>query len=499
MKKILVVLIFYSTVFFGQSSIIIEPNANNGILSKNTTPVFSDPPSFSTPISGVGTRLMWMPSKSAFRVGTINGTQWDAANIGTWSFSSGFNTKATGKSSTAFGTNSTSSGNSSIATGHTTSASGDFSTAMGYYTFATGEMSTAIGFNTLATGDNTTSMGSVTEAQAYSSFAIGAYNIVSGTKGSWVTTDPLFVVGNGADINNKNNALTLLKNSNLGLNTATPQYQLTFKDDLGDKISLYYGNTSNTTNHYGIGIQAAKFQLFTPSDDDDVVFGYGRSAAFTENVRFKGKGQVGIGVNNPSEFLDVNGRMRVRHRPGNTAGVWMSNDVNSTAVGDGAFYGLKSNTEAGIFIGGAWRFGVTSTGNMTVGGTVTASCGVLVCSDLRYKKNIRSLNNSLENILKINGVHYDFKKEEFPERNFSDKNQIGFIAQEIEKILPEMVFTDEKGYKSVDYARLTPVLVEAMKEQQKMIEDLRKANVDLKNVNDKLESRLDKIEAMLNK
>ena len=293
--------------------------------------------------------------------------------------------------------------------------------------------------------------------------------------------------------------LSILNDGQIGINTTTPKYQLSFKDDLGDKISLYYGNTSNTTNHYGMGIQSAKFQLFTPSDQDDLVFGYGRSAAFTENVRFKGTGLVGIGVNNPSEFLDVNGRMRVRHRPNNTAGVWMSNDVNSTSVGDGAFYGLKSNTEAGIFIGGVWRFGITNTGNMTVGGRVTASCGILVCSDLRYKKNITSLNNSLENIFKINGVRYDFKKEEFPERNFPDKNQIGFIAQEIEKIFPEMVFTDEKGYKSVDYARLTPVLVEAMKEQQKMIEDLKKANGNLTKINDKLESRLDKIEATLYK
>ena len=120
---------------------------------------------------------------------------------------------------------------------------------------------------------------------------------------------------------------------------------------------------------------------------------------------------------------------------------------------------------------------------MTVGGSVTASCGLLVCSDLRYKRNIIPLNNSLENILKINGVRYDLRKEEFPEKNFSNQPQIGFIAQDLEKIFPEMVFTDEKGYKSVDYARLTPVLVEALKE------------LTLKNQT--LESRLDKIEAML--
>jgi Chaperone of endosialidase len=121
-------------------------------------------------------------------------------------------------------------------------------------------------------------------------------------------------------------------------------------------------------------------------------------------------------------------------------------------------------------------------GNIKASGTVCAS-NISCPSDIRFKKNIVLLNNSLTNLLKIKGVRYDFRKDEFPEKNFSEKSQIGFIAQDIEKIFPEMVFTDAQGYKSVDYARLTPVLVEAIKE------------LTLKNQT--LASRLDKIEAML--
>lgn len=138
----------------------------------------------------------------------------------------------------------------------------------------------------------------------------------------------------------------------------------------------------------------------------------------------------------------------------------------------------------------------SSTFNGAISGTSAnfSSCVVaanLSCpSDLRYKKNIVPIENPLSNILKINGVRYDWKQEEFPEKQFSDKNQIGFIAQEIEKIFPEMVFTDEKGFKSVDYARLTPVLVEAIKEL-----NFRNEKLEIKN--QKLESRLDKIEAIL--
>jgi len=52
---------------------------------------------------------------------------------------------------------------------------------------------------------------------------------------------------------------------------------------------------------------------------------------------------------------------------------------------------------------------------------------------------------------------------------FNDERQLGFSAQEVEKLFPEIVMTDDNGYKSVDYGRLTPVLVEAIKEQQQQI------------------------------
>jgi Chaperone of endosialidase len=147
-----------------------------------------------------------------------------------------------------------------------------------------------------------------------------------------------------------------------------------------------------------------------------------------------------------------------------------------------------SSTYAGYFVGKVFASSSLSVGGSVSGSSATFSGCVIAAnvscpSDSRYKKNILPMENSLSNILKINGVRYDWKVEEFPEKQFSDKNQIGFIAQEIEKIYPEMVLTDDKGFKSVDYARLTPVLVEAIKE------------LTLKN--QKLENRLEKIEEIL--
>lgn len=111
-------------------------------------------------------------------------------------------------------------------------------------------------------------------------------------------------------------------------------------------------------------------------------------------------------------------------------------------------------------------------GTLNVSSTVTSSSGITCPSDIRYKTNITPLVNSVQKLMLLNGVNYYWKTTEFPNMNFNDKQQTGFIAQDLEKIFPEMVFTDDKGYKSVDYSRLTPVLVETIKEQQKQITDI---------------------------
>lgn len=84
---------------------------------------------------------------------------------------------------------------------------------------------------------------------------------------------------------------------------------MTFPNQLGEKISLWVGNTNATNGHYGIGIQNSLLQIYSAGSADDIAFGYGRSGAFTENLRIKGNGNVGIGIN-PSEKLHVNGNIR---------------------------------------------------------------------------------------------------------------------------------------------------------------------------------------------
>ena len=138
----------------------------------------------STPVSGAGTRLMWIPAKAAFRAGYVESNEWDDANIGDYSFASGYGTTASEYGSTAMGDGTTASEWASTAMGYETNASGDASTAMGYETIASGDESTAMGEGTIASGRNSTAMGEYTTASGWASTAMGEYTTASG----WVST-----------------------------------------------------------------------------------------------------------------------------------------------------------------------------------------------------------------------------------------------------------------------------------------------------------------------
>ena len=91
-------------------------------------------------------------------------------------------------------------------------------------------------------------------------------------------------------------------------------------------------------------------------------------------------------------------------------------------------------------------------------------------SDERFKKNINTVDNAISMVQELRGVTYDFRTEEFADKNFPEYNQLGFIAQEVEAVIPQVVRTDSEGYKAVDYAKITALLTQAIKEQQDIID-----------------------------
>ena len=99
-------------------------------------------------------------------------------------------------------------------------------------------------------------------------------------------------------------------------------------------------------------------------------------------------------------------------------------------------------------------------------GTIRASSDVIAFSDKRVKENIKTIDNALEKVTKLRGVSYTRK-------DINDKStKIGVIAQEVLEVLPEVVNQDDKGMYSVAYGNIVGVLIEAVKEQQKQINEL---------------------------
>jgi Chaperone of endosialidase len=104
-------------------------------------------------------------------------------------------------------------------------------------------------------------------------------------------------------------------------------------------------------------------------------------------------------------------------------------------------------------------FNIDTSGNGTFAGTMTSN------SDARLKTNVETITNALDKVLALRGVMYD--------RISTGKRELGSIAQEFESIIPELVFTDGNGIKSIAYANTVSLLIEAIKEQQKQIDELK--------------------------
>ena len=147
-------------------------------------------------------------------------------------------------------------------------------------------------------------------------------------------------------------------------------------------------------------------------------------------------------------------------------GIKISNDSNYPAIKITS-YNSGNNDALEVNQNGTGYAGYFA-GNVYTTGTYQGS-------DVRWKRNIVPLEGALDKVLSLKGVAFEWKLEEYPDNGFREGKQIGLIAQEVEKVLPELVRTDRDGYKAVEYQKITAVLVEAIKEQQKQIEALKAA------------------------
>lgn len=114
------------------------------------------------------------------------------------------------------------------------------------------------------------------------------------------------------------------------------------------------------------------------------------------------------------------------------------------------------------------RVGTGSTGCITnrSGSVIAGTCS----SDLRFKKNVAPFGSVLPKFSALRPVYFDWRSDEFKDRNFGTGRAYGLIAQEVERAFPELVVTDESGYKAVNYSMLPIITIQAVKEQEAEIE-----------------------------
>ncbi len=186
-------------------------------------------------------------------------------------------------------------------------------------------------------------------------------------------------------------------------------------------------------------------------------------------------GKIGIGTSAPTRSLTVESATAPFMEIKNTSGSG-SAGVFTTASNRTWFMGSRLNSQNWTVFdntAGQPRLNVTQTGAVGIGFEAPAGMlhvnGAIFCasltetSDVRFKKEIEPISYGLDAVRKLRPVSYDWRRDEFPERKFDEGRQLGFIAQEIREILPQVVVQAGEYYQ-VHYTSIVPVLTRAIQE-----------------------------------
>lgn len=302
---------------------------------------------------------------------------------------------------------------------------------------------------------------------------------------------------NDAGAYNNVSFLDIADNGNIGIGTSTPSAKLEIVGQIkitggtpgagkvlvSDASGLASWQTVNTSWVLtgNAGTSAATNFIGTTDAIDFVT-----RTNSTERMRITSGGNVGIGTTAPVTKLGIISAASAPAIPNTTStAICRIGISNSEGIDFGK--GTAASNYAGWiqsgFNGGADPLALQpSGGNLGIGttnptqkltvfnGTTTGTyttTGWVHSSDARLKTNVIKLDNSLEKVMKLNGVSYNWMN------NPNADKQIGFIAQEVKKIVPEVVVVDSEGNYGMAYQNLNALLVEAMKEQQTQIEDLK--------------------------
>jgi hypothetical protein len=335
--------------------------------------------------------------------------------------------------------------------------------------------------NTAGNFQSTVSGGYANTASGYTSVIAGGDNNVASGKES--------VIGGGTSNAASGTFASVLGGS---FNTASGQN------------AVVAGGVSNTAGGFASFAAGSAAQAF---HDGSFVWADSQNGAFptsgSNQFLIRAAGGVGINTNTPGfplSFPDVLGdKISLWGQFGNFYGLGIAPgtlQIHTDSPGAVIDFGYGSAAAFGL------SARIYGTGDFLATNDIFAVVNMhaqqyLTSSDVRYKKEITTLDNALETVLRLRGVNFDWDRERWPQKHFGAGRQVGFIAQEVEQVLPELVSTDANGYKSVAYVNVVPVLVEAMKAQNRQVEALTDENAELKTRNATIEARLAALEAAL--
>ena len=232
----------------------------------------------------------------------------------------------------------------------------------------------------------------------------------------------------------------LIVNGNVGIGATNPSEKLNV--NIGSDGYVFLGERTGGAQ-VGIYSDTTHGGLGTKSNHPLFFFTNNGNAQMTLTPA----GKVGIGTSTPGAYLEINGigpTFRIRYN------------------GSASYWDLSHAPSEGSFL---YRY------NPGSGSSVVAKVGSdgtwYALSDLNLKENISPLGNPIEKIKAINGITFTWK-----DQSLFAGQRVGVIADEVEKVLPEAVTMNEDGNKMISYDSLIPLLIEAVKEQQKAIESL---------------------------
>jgi len=301
---------------------------------------------------------------------------------------------------------------------------------------------------------------------------------------------------NGNDLENSNSGNIGIGTNSTGArlhvqsNSTVEKPHIKIEEDQNDYARLEFTNTTSNSLWHVAGLANN-----SPANSK-LNFFYKNGGSQTDHMTITGDGNVGIGTTNPSTNLHVRGNpkfgnphIRIEEKGNGHARLEFTNTTSDAfwqinAIGnDGG--GGAINSRLNFFFqndqGNATRMSITGAGNVFVGGSLVHS------SDIRLKKDIEELPYGLKEILQFEPKIYRWVDN----RN-SGTRSLGLIAQKVQQIIPEIVHEEDNAEKtlSLSYTELIPVMISAIKEQHKTIDDQSERISDL-------EERLKKLEAKI--